>query len=76
MRRSAFLILAALAGAHAAPDPARAQGASPDAQGQGLPPVGEAQNAQGTNLTAAPPDTYLYIGWPNNGETVKSPFKV
>ena len=76
MRRSAFLILAALAGAYAAPDPARAQGASPDAQGQGLPPVGEAGTAQGTNLTAAPPDTYLYIGWPNNGETVKSPFKV
>lgn len=21
-------------------------------------------------------DAYLYIGWPNNGETVKSPFKV
>lgn len=26
--------------------------------------------------TAAPKDAYLYIGWPNNGETVKSPFKV
>jgi hypothetical protein len=26
--------------------------------------------------TPAPPDAYLYIGWPNDGETVKSPFKV
>jgi hypothetical protein len=26
--------------------------------------------------TPAPKDTHLYIGWPNNGETVKSPFKV
>lgn len=26
--------------------------------------------------TPAPPDAYLYIGWPNNGDVVKSPFKV
>jgi hypothetical protein len=26
--------------------------------------------------TPAPSDAYLYIGWPNNGEVVKSPFKV
>jgi uncharacterized protein DUF4399 len=26
--------------------------------------------------TAAPADAYLYIGWPNDGEVVKSPFKV
>jgi hypothetical protein len=26
--------------------------------------------------TPAPPDAYLYIGWPNDGEVVKSPFKV
>lgn len=26
--------------------------------------------------TPAPPDAYLYIGWPNDGERVKSPFKV
>ncbi|WP_027133156.1 DUF4399 domain-containing protein [Geminicoccus roseus] len=31
--------------------------------------------AQGT-LTPAPPDAYIYIGWPNDGEVVKSPFKV
>jgi Domain of unknown function (DUF4399) len=24
----------------------------------------------------APPEAYVYIGWPNDGETVKSPFKV
>lgn len=26
--------------------------------------------------TPAPKDAYLYIGWPNDGEVVKSPFKV
>ena len=26
--------------------------------------------------TPASPDAYLYIGWPQNGETVTSPFKV
>ena len=26
--------------------------------------------------TPAPHGAYCYIGWPNNGETVKSPFKV
>jgi len=26
--------------------------------------------------TPAPRGAYCYIGWPNNGETVKSPFKV
>jgi hypothetical protein len=26
--------------------------------------------------TPAPADAYLYIGWPNDGEVVKSPFKV
>jgi hypothetical protein len=26
--------------------------------------------------TPAPSDAYCYIGWPNNGDTVKSPFKV
>ena len=26
--------------------------------------------------TPAPPDAYLYIGWPNDGEVVRSPFKV
>ena len=26
--------------------------------------------------TPAPSDAHLYIGWPNNGEVVKSPFKV
>ena len=26
--------------------------------------------------TPAPPGSYCYIGWPNDGETVKSPFKV
>ncbi len=26
--------------------------------------------------TPAPSDAYLYIGWPNDGQTVKSPFKV
>jgi Domain of unknown function (DUF4399) len=24
----------------------------------------------------APPEAHLYIGWPNDGETVRSPFKV
>jgi hypothetical protein len=76
MRRSVLLILGVLAGAHAASTPAGAQGSSPDAQGQGLPPVGEAQTSPATGLTAAPPNAYLYIGWPNDGETVKSPFKV
>src|SRR5215218_4755655 len=27
-------------------------------------------------LVPAPEGTYLYIGWPNNGEAVRSPFKV
>ena len=76
MRRSVLLILGVLAGAQAASTPAGAQGSSPDAQSQGLPPVGEAQTSPATGLTAAPPDAYLYIGWPNNGERVKSPFKV
>lgn len=26
--------------------------------------------------TPAPPDAYLYIGWPNDGDTVKNPFRV
>lgn len=26
--------------------------------------------------TPAPSDAHLYIGWPNDGQTVKSPFKV
>ena len=26
--------------------------------------------------TPAPPGSYCYIGWPNDGEVVKSPFKV
>ena len=38
----------------------------------GLAPLAQAQNGP----SAAPPDAYLYIGWPNDGETVKSPFKV
>lgn len=28
------------------------------------------------DLTPAPEDAYVYIGWPNDGETVSSPFRV
>jgi hypothetical protein len=35
-----------------------------------LPAAGRADS------TPAPPDASLYIGWPNDGEVVKSPFKV
>src|SRR5689334_10109892 len=76
MRRSALLIFAVAAGAYAVPNPAGAQGHSPDAQGHGLPAAGEAQAAPATGLTVAPPNAYLYIGWPNDGDVVKSPFKV
>jgi pyruvate/2-oxoglutarate dehydrogenase complex dihydrolipoamide acyltransferase (E2) component len=32
--------------------------------------------AQKATRTSGSKDAYLYIGWPNNGETVRSPFKV
>jgi hypothetical protein len=32
--------------------------------------------AMAAERTKAPKDAYLYIGWPNDGEVVKSPFKV
>jgi hypothetical protein len=72
MRRLMLLMIGALA----MPAAAWAQGASPDAQGQGLPPVPEVQPSPATGLTPAPPEAYLYIGWPNDGEVVRSPFKV
>lgn len=41
-----------------------------------LLPVTAAAQTQGATRTAAPPDAYLYIGWPNDGEVVRSPFRV
>lgn len=35
-----------------------------------MAPAGAAEQSK------PPPDTHLYIGWPNNGEVVRSPFKV
>ena len=63
---------------------ARAQEAPHAAHGQTAPAqvapgqVAQAQVAQppADGLTPAPQGAYLYIGWPNDGETVKSPFKV
>lgn len=44
---------------------------APAAQAQPAPePAAQAER------TPSPPDAYLYIGWPNDGERVKSPFKV
>lgn len=38
------------------------------------PPVLAQEDAP--ELTPAPENAYLYIGWPNDGERVRSPFKV
>ena len=32
--------------------------------------------AEGEGRTPSPPGAYLYIGWPTDGSTVRSPFKV
>jgi hypothetical protein len=48
---------------------------SPAAAAIALLLLSSAAYAQG-GPTAAPADAYLYIGWPNDGETVKSPFRV
>ena len=32
--------------------------------------------AAAQDLTPSPEDAYIYIGWPNDGETVSSPFRV
>ena len=79
-----MVLFAAAAAAFAAPAPARAQQdalfASEDAlfaseshSAHGGVSVAQAAPAK---RTPAPADAYCYIGWPNDGETVKSPFKV
>jgi len=51
---------------------ARAQDQAPAQAPSQAPSQAEAKSGP----TTAPADAYLYIGWPNNGEVVKSPFKV
>jgi len=47
--------------------------AQDDSHGHAAP---TAPAPEGTKRTPSSPDAYLYIGWPQNGETVTSPFKV
>ena len=76
MRRSAFMILARPDRTLTPRQPGRSTRPARRTPRPGLAAGRGGTDAPATNLTAAPPDAYLYIGWPNNGETVKSPFKV
>jgi hypothetical protein len=65
MRRRPLLLLAAMVALPVAP----ALAADPTPAPAGKKPASAGR-------TPAPPGAYCYIGWPNNGEVVKSPFKV